>query len=85
MPENKTTLGTSNEGLSGYISFKTGETPAIDARYFVFESEKAIEKAIEEWDSEYTRSDFSTVQHLTVQNGKKRRRAASNNQQSKRD
>lgn len=83
MLENKTSLGTANEGLSGYISFKTGETPSIDQRFFVFVGEKAIEKAIEEWDSEYTRSDFSTVQHLTVQNGK-RRRTVSNNQQSKR-
>lgn len=67
---------TGSEGLSGYIEFKTGETPKVLGREFVFESEKACECELEQWESEYTRSDFSTVQQLVVQNGKRRRNAS---------
>lgn len=66
---------TASEGLSGYMTFKTGEQPKVDGRDFVFVSEKACEFGIEQWESDYTLSDFSTVQQLVVQNGKRRRAA----------
>lgn len=67
---------TISEGLSGFIEFKSGETPKVFGREFVFESEKACELDLDLWESEYTRSDFSTVQQLVVQNGKRRRAAS---------
>ena len=65
-------LITTNEGFSGYVSWKTGIAPIIKAREFVFEIEN--ENVTGELETGYERDGYASVQRLTVRNGNQRRR-----------